>query len=537
MAGKKITNLTSGSLSTLPISGVTVVSYSGSTFQHPLNHLRNILVDSGSHYFTGSQYISGNLELTESVSASYFVGDGSQLINLPDNNIDTSSLATTGSNIFNDNQIISGTLFFGNKGSIESILSGSGDGSENSILKLNPDISVGDDQYLIIDPIYGNEIHLRAGGVIDQSTSRIVFGGLKNNLSISDADSSLRLNGQNIKDINSYYFEPNNGYSTASWVSDEFGNNFIIFNDPTMDVYNAIWAFNEPSTIGVSYNNGNDFSYLTVNGFSTPGFPAAPSLYIIETPPQNPTLIEYVTIEIKQYGNSYIEMYNGNMRLESAYDIRLESLDDFRIYSNDNLRIINNSETQPIELILDDNNTSSTFAFNVNGSITFPNGEIQSGAYTGFPENIISSSVQILENGFVTTGSNTFNGDQTINGSLNIKGVSETIDVNGGFGGDKTFNYTSGSIFFITGLTNNGVWNVNDVPLTNNNSTTITFVIKQESTPYSGSEYRINDSNISIQWPNGEIPTGSANKTDVIGLTLFRIGDGWDSIGSISSFG
>lgn len=422
MAGKKITNLTSGSLSTLPISGVTVVSYSGSTFQHPLNHLRNVLVDSGSHYFTGSQYISGNLNITESVSASYFVGDGSQLTNLPDNNINTSSLATTGSNIFNDHQIISGTLFFGNKGSIESILSGSGDGSENSILKLNPDTSIGDDQYLIVDPIYGNEIHLRAGGLIDASSSSLVIGGTKSNLSINDNNPSVRINSINEMSLNSYYFDSSNGYSTASWMDDGFGNYFITFNDPTMDVYNAIWAFNSPSTLGVSYNNGNDFSFLTVVGSSTPGFPAAPSLYVSESPPENPTLIDYVSIEIKENGTSYFEIYDGNIRLESSYDIRLQSSDDFRIYSNDVLRIVNNSTTSPIELILDDDNSSSTFAFNVNGSITFPNGEIQSGAFTGYSENIVSSSNQISSFGFASTGSNTFIGDEIVSGSLEISG-------------------------------------------------------------------------------------------------------------------
>lgn len=135
MAGKKLSELSSGSLSNLPLSGVTAVVYSGSTFQHTLSHLRSILVDSGSHVFTGSQVINGDLTVngslianeyilsssitnievqdvsgssvfgndmldthqftgsilvTGSVNASYFVGDGSQLTNLPTQTTDVS---------------------------------------------------------------------------------------------------------------------------------------------------------------------------------------------------------------------------------------------------------------------------------------------------------------------------------------------------------------------------------------------------------------------------------------------------------------
>jgi len=139
--------------------------------------------------------------------------------------------------------------------------------------------------------------------------------------------------------------------------------------------------------------------------------------------------------------------------------------------------------------------------------------------------------------GYAITGSNTFNGNQTINGSLIIEGVSEVITVDGGFNGNRTFDYTSGSIFYLTGLTGNGVWNVNNVPTTNNRTLTLTYVIEQGVTPYSGSQYQINGSNVTIKWVDNTIPTGSANNTEVIGLTAFRVGSSWNVIGSLSTFG
>jgi hypothetical protein len=74
MASKKISQLTSGSIPSL--SGVTAVVYSGTTFQQTLSSLRQVLVDSGSHHFTGSQYISGNLTIDGKIP-NLIVGTGS----------------------------------------------------------------------------------------------------------------------------------------------------------------------------------------------------------------------------------------------------------------------------------------------------------------------------------------------------------------------------------------------------------------------------------------------------------------------------
>ncbi len=73
MSTKRISGLPSGSVSTLPLSGVTTIVHSGITFQHNLNHLRQVLVDSGSHTFTGSQTINGNLIISGSLTAQQYI--------------------------------------------------------------------------------------------------------------------------------------------------------------------------------------------------------------------------------------------------------------------------------------------------------------------------------------------------------------------------------------------------------------------------------------------------------------------------------
>jgi hypothetical protein len=128
-------------------------------------------------------------------------------------------------------------------------------------------------------------------------------------------------------------------------------------------------------------------------------------------------------------------------------------------------------------------------------------------------------------------------GNQTINGSLIIEGVSEVLTVDGGFGGNRDFDYASSSIFYLTGLTSNGTWNINNVPTTNNMGLTMTFVVEQGSTPYSASVYSIDSNVVTVKWVESTVPTGSANKVDIIGLTAFRVGSSWNVLGSLSSFG
>ena len=467
--------------------------------------------------FSGSVKMNNNLKVDGSVTASYFVGDGSQLINLPTQEINTDSFATTGSNTFVGNQLITGSVVFGDGGVIQSISSSSADGGGYSTLTLTPDSSLGSDQYLILDPTGPNHIHIRPGGTIDNSNSDLYVGGEKNYLRVSDSTPSVRMQTENDFFVNGYNFSTGNGYSTAEWYT-ENGNHFVRFNDPTMDVYSAMWSFSSVSTFSAFYNNGNDYINFTVNGSSTPGFPQASSFYVSEAPPSSPTFLSSVEIEIRQNREVYIEINNN--------DININASDDLRLYSRDRFRLLNYSSDEPIEFVLDYDNTDKTFSFNPDGTLEFPDGTRQNTAFT-------TSSITNL----ATTGSNTFVGDQTINGNLTIGTVSENVTSYLDWVGNLVFNYGSGSIFYITGLTSNGQFNVFNVPETNDKAVTFTFVIEQGSTPYSGSLYMINDSQVNVKWMDNIIPTGSANKTDIIGLTAFRINSTWNVLGSLSTFG
>jgi hypothetical protein len=80
MAGKKISQLSS-SLSP-SLSGFTAVADGGVTYKSSLETLRNVLVDSGSHVFTGNQTIKGNLTVSGSLTAEEYILSSSITISM-----------------------------------------------------------------------------------------------------------------------------------------------------------------------------------------------------------------------------------------------------------------------------------------------------------------------------------------------------------------------------------------------------------------------------------------------------------------------
>jgi hypothetical protein len=128
--------------------------------------------------------------------------------------------------------------------------------------------------------------------------------------------------------------------------------------------------------------------------------------------------------------------------------------------------------------------------------------------------------------------------DLEIGGSLNIGSVNEKIvlEVSGGTS-TYEFDYNNGSVFYLTNSLNNNIYNVSNVPTENLNAISLTFIVKQESTPYIASSYRLNNESVTVSWANNEQPVGNSNKTDVIGLTALRVGSSWNILGTFTTFG
>lgn len=563
MAYKKISELSG--VTNPNLTGITVVVDNGTTYKSTLRDLRNVLVDSGSHYFTGSQIINGDLIISGSltaqqyilsssisniliesisgstsfgnslddnhiftgsikvfgpVSSSFFVGDGSQLTNLPIQEIETGSFAITGSNIFVGNQTISGSKYL----AVETIQNLSGSlslitaGGNVEILASNLNVPNGgiitnynvsassltgslDWSHIINEPslISGSSQISNLGYattgsntfVGNQTITGSIYLDMVEQIKVGDFNS---INGGEgtltLQNTNGYItLNPKEGGSDTLFNVIGQTGEVDIFMVMNSDGGAAQLSFNKSGSLNINTNNTviptllfNDVLYdahLATTGSNTfiGTEVISGSLYVTE-------VIE--TTNIQGTGSLYLK--------PDVLDTR-----DFRIYN-----------TAPSDIHIKGNASYSFFGDDIN--------------FLKIDDN--TSTITLKS----TSGT-------TIDGLLSIKGVIEDITLDTGFSGNRDFDYTSGSIFYLTGITGNGTWNVNSVPTDDNKAITLTFIISQGVTPYSGSQYQINSSNVTVKWVDNTVPTGSANNIDVIGLSAFRVGSSWNVIGSLSTFG
>jgi hypothetical protein len=389
MAGKKITQLTSGSLSNLTLDSVLPLTYSGTTFQHNSNHLRQILVDSGSHYFTGSQFINGDL----TISGSAYFGDNT-----------------------NDLHRFTGSI----------LVSGSVDA-----------IGLSAKEYLFVSgfAIIGEPIH-HSG---------------------SDPEA---LHVGNSNSYNIAHFKGDNEYYSQVYIS------------------NHSSGSNASSDLVVVADNGTETNH-------------------------------YIDLGINS------STYTGGLvgRENDAY-------------------LLNVGKDMYIGTVGGENHPSKLFLF---GQNNWEN-----------PQITVSGSGQVSFNTcscdpgytYQFSGSAKLQNDVNIVGELTIGSVSEKIvlEISGG-ASQYEFDYHSGSVFYLTSSLSNNSYNVSNIPIEEQRAVSITFVIKQETTPYIASSYKINDETVTVSWAGNEQPTGNANKTDVIGLTALRVGSSWNVLGTFTTFG
>jgi hypothetical protein len=107
--------------------------------------------------------------------------------------------------------------------------------------------------------------------------------------------------------------------------------------------------------------------------------------------------------------------------------------------------------------------------------------------------------------------------------------------------GIVTFDLGVQGIFYVNGPAGNITANFTNVPTTTNRVITPTVILSQSSTARILSGCQIDGTWQTINWANGVIPTGTANKQDVFGFSLIRSGSGgsavWKVLGQMSTYG
>lgn len=190
-------------------------------------------------------------------------------------------------------------------------------------------------------------------------------------------DGQIRIIGKSSEDDD--YFD-NSDWGTAVWT-----NTTLSFTNAPNII--AVFASSYFNITGISVNDGDKIQY---DGAASGGGDIGIS--ITESADPNPTTINNIRIYYRY--ESRIEIDNDDEELniiarnldisiETNEDIDMSAVKDINIDAGDYFDLRNLSGTRPIRIITDRDNTSRTWAFGANGSLTFPDNTVQTTAWTG----------------------------------------------------------------------------------------------------------------------------------------------------------
>jgi hypothetical protein len=382
---------------------------------------------------------NGNMEAAGSITASYFQGDGSQLTNLPVQNIDTGSLATTGSNTFDGNQIINGEV-------TASFFSGDASGLTN-----------------VPFHITGSDIF---GNTVDKTFTKLQFDdstGL--NVEETDPGTAFISIGSHFKDIfiegqtllsatgsDAFEIIPEGGIDITTSITDTNSNGYIkeikfsalalsssldsrILEISSSVATNAgaaisdgaykILVITQPSNTW-TFNHGLGQRYPIFQVFDENNKVVIPTE--IEAVDSETAIIRF---PINVTGRVIASLGTGPggtsqfVSSSATWSIAHNLGTDYPIVTiwDTNRDIIFPNKIHSV----DANNIRVYFSVSKSGFINVAkgghivSGSVEAGSIDFTNTNLISGSGQLNALGYAITGSNNFNGNQTITGSLTLR--------------------------------------------------------------------------------------------------------------------
>jgi len=233
-----------------------------------------------------------------------------------------------------------------NGGYIQFVGNSSGDGNGYTTLQLIPDETrVANDQYLIIDPTQPAHIHIRAGGTQDDSNAELYLGGERNFVRVTD-NGGVRLQNQTRDDTEYNYSDPST-FTSGTWY-ESAGTYFVQYTTTDAELIDITFDFNQDdeNTLLVYYNGGANTAELTSAGSISNLGGNVYRVSVNETPPTNPTAISAFDYTIWTVINNRIELESNDFEVAVEDDVIIIGGDEFSLRNrspSDPIEIVTNS--------------------------------------------------------------------------------------------------------------------------------------------------------------------------------------------------
>jgi hypothetical protein len=382
----------------------------------------------------------------------------------------------------------------------------SGDGLGYATMELVPDNNLySSGQYLIIDPTGPNHIHIRAGGLIDQSQSELILGGEKLRVRVYESDGNAGVfNTHQVNLRNNTYNAGTADFGTATYT-DDGTTKTITLTTVSQAVLEDIWASNNISFL-YAYNGEVQYTFKFQGSSNTQGAGQNASFTVLpnnaaDTMPADGTTFTQVSFDLQITRTSRLEI--------DGSDVNIEAADDVRIYSRDTFLLANYGINDSIQISTQyDTANQKSWYFNSDGNLELPVGG-----------DIIDSTGTSVLGGGGAVPDDSFESKSTATGV-----VTHDCAIN------KVFVHSSISADFTANLTN--------LNLAAGTATNITLVLNQDATAYICNALQIGGVAQTINWQgSSSAPTGNSNKKDVMSFSILNVAGTYTVLGQLVSFG
>ena len=215
---------------------------------------------------------------------------------------------------------------------------------------------------------------------------------------------------------------------------------------------------------------------------------------------------------VRQFGNAYTETDTASFTLNVGLTAGTEVLAEIDGYTSVSI-------------------TASSVTFSPAGSIAATN--VQDALAELDTEKAAASSVNNVTN----ESKATMFTNPVFTGLMTSQQATELLNIKTGATGTVTHDFSTGSIWYHTGILASFTANFTNVPTTDGRTIVCTLIIAQGSTAYVPNALQINNTLYTIKWLGTSIPTGTANKVDIVSFTLIRANAAWVVLGSLTTYG
>jgi hypothetical protein len=216
------------------------------------------------------------------------------------------------------------------------------------------------------------------------------------------------------------------------------------------------------------------------------------------------------------------------LQIGSAFTAETPALGDFTGSTSGTIIAVNTATSFVGNQIDLQNFGSSIFKVDYTGKTTIAATTASTSSVTG---------ALVVGGGMGVSGSLNIGSGLSISGLTTLTYTSEKLSTKTSATGTVTHDLTTGSIFYHSSISNNFTANITNVPSTDDRAIGVTLVLSQGGTAYMVTALQIDGNAQTIKWVNNTVPSGAANKVDVVGFSFIRTGSSWTVLGQYSTYG